>query len=414
MGYPRAYRSGSRKYGNGSFQNPLSAPGSGTKPPKPANDNRRPGEYVPPPDPANDNRRGGNNPVKLPEVPEFPGYAADAAPQLFRKLVPPKVRVAWDLVDYAGHAWEIFNDRAARPNIIVPGWNHKCGPVPTIGYNGKYAFYNGAEGDCGLGGQALGGGYDKIGNWLRLSLIKQSTANGRWLIVEGWSRVGVSGAPIGRAEWPQIWVAPRAVPEPMPWTVANPLPASFPAPRGNEMPASRPMPAAVPRSAPAYLPVYVRPNGETIPGSSTQVGSVIVPTVVIPPAPWISPVRRPPGKGEKERKIKATGAFAFMNGALSAASGVYEDAKFAEDIINAFHDALPQKLRSKDRSMQAKLAAVYRNYDKVNIEKAVLGVLIAVAGEKAGAYIDRARNTAARNLDLSLNVSIPTGSAPRI
>lgn len=160
------------------------------------------------------------------------------------------------------------------------------------------------------------------------------------------------------------------------------------------------------------MPVYVRPSTNV--ASSPEVIPVDVPVVVIPPKPVVNPVRRPPGKGEKERKIKAKGAFAVMNGALTAAAGVYENAKFAKDIIEAFWKALPARYRGKDRTLQGMAADVYRNYDKVKIEKAVLGVLIAVAGEKAGAYIDRARNTTARNLDLSLNVSVPTGSAPRL
>ena len=58
--------------------------------------------------------------------------------------------------------------------------------------------------------------------------------------------------------------------------------------------------------------------------------------------------------------------------------------------------------------------ALYRNWDKVDVHDAVVGVLWAVAGEKAGGLIERGRNTAARNLGLGLNVTIPTGGGPRI
>ena len=61
-----------------------------------------------------------------------------------------------------------------------------------------------------------------------------------------------------------------------------------------------------------------------------------------------------------------------------------------------------------------KALALYRNYDKIDIQKAILGVMIAVAGEKAGAFLDKVRRVTGDNLGLNMYISIPTGSAPRI
>ena len=53
------------------------------------------------------------------------------------------------------------------------------------------------------------------------------------------------------------------------------------------------------------------------------------------------PARKPPGPGVKERKVRAKGAFAALNGALGLAAKVYEDAKFYNDVLNAWYNAAP-------------------------------------------------------------------------
>ena len=86
--------------------------------------------------------------------------------------------------------------------------------------------------------------------------------------------------------------------------------------------------------------------------------------------------------------------------------------KFAIDLINAFYNALPGRHTAK--TPQAKLAEIYRRYDQVDINAAVIGVLKAVALEKAGAYIDSARRKASKNLGLHMHIQIPTGGGPRV
>ena len=103
---------------------------------------------------------------------------------------------------------------------------------------------------------------------------------------------------------------------------------------------------------------------------------------------------------------------AAARGALGIAAGIYEDAKFYNDVLNAWYHATPGKHDAKTPAEKA--LYIYRNADKIDINKAVLGVLAAVAGEKAGAYLDRARRTTADNLGLNMYITIPTGGGPKI
>ena len=50
----------------------------------------------------------------------------------------------------------------------------------------------------------------------------------------------------------------------------------------------------------------------------------------------------------------------------------------------------------------------------MDVDRAIKGVLMAVAMERAGAYIDRARRTASKNLGLHMHIQIPTGGGPRV
>ena len=202
--------------------------------------------------------------------------------------------------------------------------------------------------------------------------------------------------------------APAEVPAPIPATVANPMPAIVPAPVGNVIPAARPMPATVPAARPAAY-VYTRQLSNVRPDHWPKPGSHPGPVVVVGPGQATNPVRKPPGPGVKERKVRASGAIA---GALGVAAGMYEDAKFYNDVLNAWYDALPGKKTA--RTPAEKALELYRRADEIDVQKAIINVLIAVAGEKAGGYIDRARRKAGDNLGLNMYISIPTGSAPRV
>ena len=91
------------------------------------------------------------------------------------------------------------------------------------------------------------------------------------------------------------------------------------------------------------------------------------------------------------------------------AAGIYEDAKFAQDILDAWYNALPKYLKEPGLRPDQKALALYRNYDKIDIQIAILGVLIAVAGEKAGAYIDKATTRWLASAYQQLDCQMDTG-----
>ena len=409
MGYPTAYRSGARKYGNGGFQNPLTVP-PGKKPPRPANDNW--------PKPANDNDPGAGA-IKLPEFPAFPGLPAeDLAMRYAVKLIPPPLRTAINFFDVISTYWPNMRQ---EPIVEMPGWIQGCGPVPAVGYNAQFAFHKtGTATVCGIGNQALGapGGSPAPGSDWNIALFARAryiTAGNpytvRWANISWWSKPAGAGQPYVR--YPAVWMDPLAAPEYLPATVANPLPASVPAPRGNEMPASRPMPAKLPRLNPRYS-VYTKVGEALHPAHWPKPNNANAPVVVVAPPSVAPPARKPPGPGVKERKVRAKGAFAALNGALGVAAKVYEDAKFYNDVLNAWYNALPDYLKKPGLRPDEKARLLYRHSDKIDVEKAIIGVLIAVAGEKAGAYIDRARRVTGDNLGLNMYISVPTGGGPRI
>lgn len=413
MGYPVSYRSGARKYAGGGFQNPTVVP-PGRRPGRPANDNW--------PTPANDNDPGaGVRPPKV-EVPSnpFPGLALDFGYGAMRAALPPPVRLAWDAYDLVNDAYGVYRNRALAGQVDLGGWwSVVCGPSYPIQGTGRFGWWGGLAGTCGLAGQALGNVLNspleaKVLNsgWL---YVKGNADNSRWYIIQSWKRNSPgpgNTSPYYRGPTinGQASAFAKFQPEPMPWSVANPLPAYVPNPVGNELPASKAMPAQAPRSRPGLNP-YARPSRSLVPGKVTispPPGTV----VVTPPQVVLDPIRVPPGRGVKERKVRASGAFAGLNGALGVAAGIYEDAKFYNDVLNAFYYALPGKHGAKTPAEKA--LAIYRGADKLDINKAVLGVLIAVAGEKAGAYIDRARRYAGDQLGVGMYIDIPTGSAPRL
>ena len=422
MRYPVAYRSGARKYQAGGFQEPATVPVPGaprnpmkppyTAPPKPAND--------PYPRPDNDNvpGRGRWEHPPFPKLPSWPGFPPALADAAFSSLLPPGARRAWEfgklVFNFAG---EFPNYRQLGEIEMPPGWVKGCGPsTPPLAYNLMTAFHDiGNAGVCGLGGQALGAGARHPGaTWSRalyaksLEITPGVPTTTRWFNISWYQRVSGSAALIYRVPlMPNV--LPMAVPEPLPATVTNPLPATFSPPVGNAVPANRPWPGALPRPAPG---IYVKPVNTVAETKWPQPGKVTDPVVVVAPPTVTNPVRRPPGKHVKERKFRA--APGAIVGALGVAAGIYEDAKFAQDILDAWYNALPKYLKEPGLRPDQKALALYRNYDKIDIQKAILGVMIAVAGEKAGAYIDKARRVTGDNLGLNMYISIPTGSAPRI
>lgn len=420
MGFPVAYRSGARKFNSGGFQEPaIKPPGSPvrnpmkppyTPPPKPAND--------PYPRPDNDNvpGRGRWDHPPFPQLPAFPGFDPPAlAAGAMGRLLPPGARAAWQVAKVMFQAEQIRNN-LAMPNIDFKGqWSIKCGPVPASpAYTGRWGLFKNLGNDnvCSLGGQALPlsaevQDIEPTQDTLLVAKWSGDTVFDRWYDVMFARRVGT--AVKAQVFWPRSTnLRPREVPEPVPVPEGAPLPAYVPSPQGNELPQFKPMPASVPRVRPGVYQYPARqvssdhwPKPE--PGKIENVVVVAPPTVT-------NPIRKPPGPGVKERKFRT--APGVLVGALGAAAGIYEDAKFYNDVLNAWYNSLPGKKNA--RTPAEKALELYRRADEIDVNKAVLGVLAAVAGEKAGAYLDKARRVTGDNLGLNMYITIPTGSAPRV
>lgn len=414
MGYPVRYRSGARKYGGGGFQNPLTVP-PGRGPGRPANDNW--------PKPANDNDPGAPH-VTPPKNPPFPGAPSveDFAIQVGESILPPQIRKAYEVGKAAYQAYEWFKNPAGYPEVDLGGdWELVCGPVFSMN-TGPYRWLAGYLNRCGLGGQAGPTAAEPVSKYIESgwNLVKHDSVplgngTGRWAIVQSWKRLGKynPASPYRLGPLPRYCARPwfpMAVPNPIPATVDNPLPAAVPAPVGNIVPATRPMPATMPRVNPRVVVYAVSKSEAPNHWPEPRPDQVNAPNVVVAPGTVTNPVRKPPGPGVKEKKGRMGSAAA--RGALGIAAGIYEDAKFYNDVLNAWYHATPGKHDAKTPAEKA--LYIYRNADKIDINKAVLGVLAAVAGEKAGAYLDRARRITADNLGLNMYITIPTGSAPKI
>jgi len=417
MRYPVAYRASARKYNNGGFQEPAVVPPRGpyrdpmkppyTAPPKPAND--------PYPRPDNDNvpGRGRWEHPPFPKLPSWPGFPPGMAEAALGGLLPPQARRAWELGRVAYQFYGDFPDYNKRGEVETPaGWQQVCGPSPiSPGYNLATTWAeSGNQLLCGLVEQALPGGINHpLPQWNNAVFAKSrelSPGLFRWAIISQYHKNSANAERLKYHVPVMPSVFPHHVPNPVPATVANPVPAYVAAPVGNALPAARPFPGYLPKPGSG---IYEAPP-RLEPAKWPQGGKVGAPLVVVAPPTVSNPIRKPPGPGVKERKFR--NAPGIIVGALGAASGIYEDAKFANDILNAWYNSLPG--RGTARTPAEKALELYRRADEINIEKAIKGTLWAIASEKAGAYIDRARRVTGDNLGLNMYISIPTGSAPRV
>lgn len=199
----------------------------------------------------------------------------------------------------------------------------------------------------------------------------------QWLYFRGLTTPSITGAI--RYKTLDVYYKPagvqvRPVVAP-PWFVPTP-PQLDP----NAPPSRPPRPRTRPRQRPRYRPTFpglpfepvAEPNGPPrteLPKSRTI---TVTPGVrgQVASNPYIA--RRPPGPGVKERKVKSNVAGLFF-----AIQRLAHTATEAIDFIDAFHDALPSKYQAKlGATPQEKAAAVYRHLDKMDVEKAILNLLI--------------------------------------
>lgn len=192
--------------------------------------------------------------------------------------------------------------------------------------------------------------------------------------------------PIIPAWWPSV--DPMFIPVNVPgWS--NPTPTPWPE-IPNVWPGGVPdfgpdgSPAAEPTVDPVVTPFpWADPNVDpwewAWPGQGGQpwgpwqpaIGWEFSPSATGRPAVNTDPHRNePPGAGVKERKEKANGRNAAI--LLGIVNAVTEGV----DALEAFHDALPDHLQAKGRnpSPQEMAEALYRNWDAVNFQEAVVNM----------------------------------------
>ena len=170
-----------------------------------------------------------------------------------------------------------------------------------------------------------------------------------------WRRV--TGTVPASKKFPQEWYAPQKHPRPKPYFYGRVDP--FAVPPGFWQPNPEPAPRAVTRfqwstEAEGNWSVRGYPS--------------------LPPKRPVTNSYEPTEKGTKERKTKVRRAAVF---ALKQAYTATE----AVDAIEALHDgvgtmpsALPKEYQAKSGKIQDKAEALYRHWDKIDVEQAVLNL----------------------------------------
>lgn len=153
--------------------------------------------------------------------------------------------------------------------------------------------------------------------------------------------------PLPRPRWVPLLPNPEQAPGPDPWNPEKPLPEEENRP-GTVRPGS--------------------PSANAAPGGLVRPSPYPEPTPSPGPRPQPNPFpARKPGRGVKERKLKGTaGQRKVMGLLLSGASEGF-------DLLDALHEALPKKLQGKDHP-KAKFEALYRHWDKVNMDEAFANI----------------------------------------
>lgn len=299
-----------------------------------------------------------------------------------------------------------------------PGWNMACGvgpPSPNYPDGTFWGRYGTAT--CGLGGQALttfaSAALALATNPNGLLMADYRSASNRYYNRAHWKRADQVGAVWPAPPYPNE--IPIYVPEP---ATPLPLPIIEPPYWWSPAPILRPLPVPVPRP---IKPVPRRPsipNPETppLPGPGWPPPRGYKPPPEAPPLPVPrprpvppgrpkpppvpirpNPPRHPPGPGKKERKFSSKAFAAWFKWFAE----FYDNALLTVDLIKAFWAALPAEFRSgKNLSPQAMLGDLYKHWDKVDINKAIKGVILAIIWEKVGGNLERFRAEIARRLRL--------------
>jgi len=256
-------------------------------------------------------------------------------------VLPP----IWQVPDWID---PIFQRPPQTERVSGPGWNIRVCPWRGL----KYQFTNNGIGSpqtlnnlCGLTGQAIGG-LNYASEWdSRTGFRVFSPETETIRIAERNNPVGAGGGYAYRQDMVRdIAEGIGGVPfrfYHQPFQPTPNVPRTAPAFNPNPL---RNLPSAPPSRKPDFRPgqgprVDPVPDPVAEPGLSPSRRSY-GPTPGRGPTRGVPVGRRPPGRGEKEKKLVERGLTRLILGVLDAVS------EYAE-IVDAFYDALPQSVRDR-------------------------------------------------------------------
>lgn len=346
-------------------------------------------------------------PIRPPSPPALP-YSPTFNPNVFRtagrfgaRLLPG---VGWALLAY--EAYQYFSNRPAGYNMsgFTRGCYQPWGPDPRppgVAVN----FQTGVQctGNVTAGrayGTAIPAGTRNVGfgpGWYLIGNIRIS-------IREVWTRP----ANMPEVPWePEVVNPPQPLEVPiappwMPWylPIFQPVPLPL-APPYRDLPKIRPNPRPRRRRNPLNRPKFEThpvPPGAVIPSYDIGDGPRAI------PRPGLHE-RRPPEKGEKEKKTELRGSASknWLEGMEKLISGITE----MDDFVSAVYKGLPWQLRRwkgrdgvwRDRDIRTdtRLQRLYGELGSLNIKTAIKEVIKENAVDYAGAFIGKLNNKALKN-----------------
>ena len=393
MGYPNAYRRGSERYGNPARRSSAAPPA------------RRQGRT------RSDNAR---TPVRSPAARPFPGRSGVPRIPLNRALMQAlkygtRLHPATRLLGFALDAYQIWATREVV-TPAVPGYRVWCGPSAfDADYSaGRWFAAGGGSNLCGAKNQ----GFTKGATSPSQVLSSGNPVAFYW--ADEKNVPALDGSPRGHIR--QVWVRdvanwagfrPYIRPMPLQWPFPFPVAWRMPGLMPEAVPILQPMPLPLPPPIRYGNPLSARPAtsmGLSRAGNRASSRRRGKRDAEPSQRPEPIPARRPPGRRTKETKLKGNPGLAA---ALGFVANLNEDLKWYRDILDAFYGALPNQYKVKDATVFQKANALYRHWDKVDINDAVVSVLQAYAFEKFGGNIERARSYVAEKLNL-WKVQVPT------
>ena len=343
MGWPAAHRNGGSISGQGAWRTP-GFPGG-----VPANDNR---PYRPPPTPAND-----DFPWRPPPPPggnQFGKRGGREAKRAMRRSPGIRRVLRWMPLAYWVYDWYHYINTTpiATVRFNNDGWELRqwCGNAITANLNGL----------AGCGEQWVSNS-PQTADYIRyLWWVDYSRPHGtfpgiyRGAFQQYWRRI--SGSVSGHQKWPSQWSSSSRHQREYWLPTVDP----FFLPPG----VSQPSPSAPPRGVSSRPWTYTREGNWSERGHESRPRPRVAPDYNYKPTP--------PKTKERKTKVRRAAVFALKQAYMATE---------AVDAINALHDgvgpmppALPAQYRSKSDRIQDKAAALYRHWDKIDVEQAVLNL----------------------------------------